>query len=99
MAEFKVTISDMTEAAGKFNTESENFRSTSAAMLQAANALTETGGGWDDEASKIFAEKIGELDAWVKNMSEIIEEYSKQLNTSADQYTTADQTAAKNFKY
>lgn len=97
MPEFKVTISDMNEAATNMKTQSENFRTASAAMLQAAQSLTET--GWRDEAADVFQTKIAEMDNWVKSMSEIIDEYSSNLNTSADLYQEADETAAKNFKH
>lgn len=98
MAEFKVQISEMNDAASTFVKESENFRSTSDLMLKAAAELTQAGGGFDDKAGQNFHEAITKMDAWVKQMSELIDEYSQKLNTSAEIYQDTDQAAAKKFQ-
>lgn len=98
MAEFNVTISEMTGASGKYKNQAEAFRATANALLQATNELTSAGGGWDDDASKVFAEKIGELKSWCDTMGGIVDTYAGALNTIADKYTESDAYAASQFK-
>ena len=98
MAEFTVTISSMNEAASTIATQSEEFRTALQELMQATEDLTAKGAGWDDEASVIFKEKIVELKSWGDNMSQIIDEYSSELNTAAETYVNADEEAARNFK-
>lgn len=96
MAEFKVTISEMTGAAGKLTAQAQAFADTANAVMQATTALTSS--GWQDEASEIFTEKIGELQTWCTEMSGIIETYGGALNTISDSYAQGDAFAASQFK-
>ena len=96
MAEFTVTISEMSNAAGSFKSQAENFRSTASTMLSATEALVET--GWDDDASQTFRDKIAELKTWCDNMSGIIDTYSQALDKISGSYTEADAEAAAQFK-
>lgn len=96
MAEFTVTISEMNSASGDIKSQAENFRTTAGAMQTATQALVET--GWDDDASRVFAEKIGELKTWCDSMSDIIDTYSEALTKIASGYNDADAQAASQFK-
>lgn len=96
MAEFTVTISEMSNASGKYKNQAEAFRTTANALLQATSELTQT--GWDDDASKVFEEKIGELKTWCDNMGAIVDTYATALTTIADKYVESDEFAASQFK-
>jgi WXG100 family type VII secretion target len=96
MAEFTVTISAMNSASGETKNRAEAFREAANAMLQATQSLTET--GWDDDASKVFLEKITELKTWCDTMGGIIDTYSEALNKISGSYSEADQQAANQFK-
>lgn len=98
MAEYTVTISEMNNASGKYKNQAEAFRTTANALLQATNDLTAAGSGWDDDASKVFAEKIAELKSWCDTMGGIIDTYAGALNTIANKYTETDTFAASQFK-
>lgn len=98
MAEFTVTISELSNASGKYKNQAEAFRSTANALLQATSDLTAAGSGWDDDASKVFAEKIGELKSWCDSMGAIVDTYAGALNTIGEKYVEVDQTAASKFK-
>ena len=98
MAEFQVTISAMNSASGETKNQAEAFRETANAMLQATQALTEAGAGWDDDASKVFLEKITELKSWCDTMGGIVDTYSDALTKIGTTYTEADQQAATQFK-
>ncbi len=98
MAEFGVTISEMNNAAGNTKNQAEAFRSAANAMLQATQALTEAGGGWDDDASNTFREKIVELKTWCDTMGGIVDVYSSTLTKIAGKYTESDSSAAAQFK-
>lgn len=98
MAEFTVTVSELSSASGKYKNQAEAFRAAANALLQATNDLTAAGGGWDDDASKVFAEKIGELKTWCDTMGAIVDTYAGALNTIGEKYTEGDQSAANQFK-
>jgi len=96
MAEFTVSPAEMSNASGKYKNQAEAFRSTANALLQATTDLTST--GWDDEASKVFAEKISELKSWCDSMGAIIDTFAGALNTISDKYIESDGYAASQFK-
>ena len=98
MAEFKVTISEMTNAAGKTKNHAQAFRDAASALLTATQNLTAAGGGWDDDASQVFAEKIGELKNWCDTMGGIVDTYSGALDKISGKYDEADAQAATQFK-
>ena len=96
MAEFGVVISELQGASGKFKNQAEAFRETANALLQATETLTTT--GWDDDASKVFAEKIAELKTWCDQMGAIVDSYAGAMNTIGENYQAADAFAASQFK-
>lgn len=98
MSEFTVTISAMNTASGETKNQAEAFREAANAMLQATQALTEAGAGWDDDAAVVFREKITELKNWCDTMGGIVDTYSDALTKIANQYNESDQQAANQFK-
>ena len=97
MAEFTVKVSELSSASGKYKNQAEAFRATANALLQATNDLTVASRGWDDEASKVFAEKIGELKSWCDSMGAIVDTYAGALNTIGEKYIEGDVEVAKQF--
>lgn len=98
MAEFTVTISEMSNASTQTKNQAEAFREAAAQMLTATQQLTEASGGWDDDASQVFREKIEELKNWCDNMGGIVDTYAVALTKIGETYQEADAQAASQFK-
>ena len=98
MAEYMVTVSALNGASGETKNQAEAFREAANGMLQATQALTSAGAGWDDDASQIFREKIEELKRWCDTMGGIVDTYGDALTKIGNNYTEADQQAARQFK-
>lgn len=98
MAEFDVTLSSMTEAAGNIRTYCDEFQSTADELKSATETLTTSSDGWNSEASQIFNENIVEAHRWLTEMANLVNEYAATLDKARDTYETADVTAAKNFQ-
>ena len=80
MAEYMVTVSALNGASGETKNQAEAFREAANGMLQATQALTSAGAGWDDDASQIFREKIEELKRWCDTMGGIVDTYGAHTN-------------------
>ena len=98
MAEFELTASEMTSAAGKVKQYCQNFKETADQLKAATETLTTSADGWSAESSQIFNENIQEAHKWLTQMSELINQYAETIEQSRDLYVNGDEAAAKNFK-
>ena len=98
MAEFTVSISEMSNASSSVKNQAEAFRSTASAMQSATQAMVAAGAGWSDDAAQTFAEKLNELKTWCDNMAAIVDTYSTALTTISEKYQEGDAYAASQFK-
>ncbi|MBQ8088417.1 MAG: PPE domain-containing protein [Clostridia bacterium] len=97
MAEFQVTLSDLTNAASKMRQFIEDFKNAANELNSATQTLTTSADGWDAESSKIFAENIQEANKWMQQMGAVAEQYAATLDKARQTYQEADETSAKNF--
>ena len=51
MAEFTVTLSEMTQSAGKVREYCQNFKDAADKLKSATNELTSSSEGWDSETT------------------------------------------------
>lgn len=98
MAEFTVTLSSLAQAASEIRTQCEEFRTTGEELKQASDNLTSSADGWMSGSADEFNQKIVDLNTWMSQMAEIINEFSAALEKAEDLYRDADEAAAKNFK-
>ena len=98
MAEFQVTLSEMTTASGNVRKYCQDFKDAADQLKSATQTLTTSADGWSSEASQIFNENIVEAHKWLTQMSELVNEFAQAIDQSRDTYRSADETAAKNFK-
>lgn len=98
MAEFTVTLSEMTQSASKVREYCQNFKDAADKLKSATNELTSSSEGWDSEASKVFNENIEQAHKWLTQMSELVNEFAKAIDQSRETYQTTDETSAKLFK-
>ncbi len=98
MAEFKVTLSEMTTASGNVRKYCQDFRDAADQLKNATQTLTTSADGWSSEASQIFNENIVQAHKWLTQMSDLVNQFAEAIDKSRDTYRTTDETAAKNFK-
>ena len=95
MATFELTKSGMTEAAKNIRNYIREFQDEAAQTLKAADVLAES---WTGDASDKFHNSVIELHKWAEEMVNVVNTYADSLEKGRDEYTEADDAAAKNFR-
>ena len=91
MTSFTVTISQMHGASGKIARAVADFQQAARQVLQCAEAL---GASWEGDSHEAFIAEQRHANEWYNRMMEIVNEYVATINTAADDYQAADDSAA-----
>lgn len=91
MTEITVTISEMKSVAGTIERAVRDFREAAEQVFQCAEALSET---WEGASRDAFIQEQQNANEWYNQMMDIVNDYVTILHTAADDYQTADTTAA-----
>ena len=94
MPSFDVTLSALTKAAADIRTQTGDFKQRANETLQAAQTLGE---GWEGGAYQEFLTSVQDLQKWMSQMGEVLDTYSKALETAKQTYEQADAESAKGF--
>lgn len=93
--EIKLTPEQMRERARAYARESENLQRSMANMDRLIQALQTE---WLGEASKAYAERYAAIKPAFTNARELMDELSKNLNTSAQIMEDADNNIASQLR-
>lgn len=89
---FKVTKSEVTEAAQQLQIQLEIFQQATVATEKAAQALC---GMWEGDAKEAFRQEQEEAVVLYRQMESVTTELIRSLRTAATRYADADHTAAQ----
>lgn len=89
---FKVTKSDVTEAAQQIQVQLEIFEEATKATQSAAQALC---GMWEGDAKEAFKQEQEEAIELYRQMETLTGELIRGLRSAATRYADADRTAAQ----
>jgi WXG100 family type VII secretion target len=90
MAQFNVTVSEVTNAATKIASAANDFLTTAGKVMQAAEAL---GSSWEGDSQVAFMQEQQNAHSWYEKMAEIVTTYVESLNQAAKKYQDADDQA------
>ena len=91
MKTLEVTVSELTSGASNIRSANEALRDTAAQMKQAADELAAM---WEGPTKERFVSVQADINQWYQQISSVVEEYAKSMETAANEYENTDKAAA-----
>lgn len=90
MANFGVTLSEMSGAASKISQAAADFLQVAGQVLSSADSLSAC---WEGDSQVAFSTEQQNANAWYNKMMGIVDTYVEALNSAVRQYAEADAMA------
>jgi len=95
MSQIRMTPETMRSRAGEVRQQGETFQEV---VNRMGNIINELQSEWEGQASQAFAEQWGRLQPAFRDMVQLVEDISTQLNGTANAVEQLDQEIASRFR-
>jgi len=96
MAEIRVTSSQLRDTGRRISSQNNQANSYLDQIADSINRLRNSGsGGWDSPGAQAFFAKFDELRGRINRHRNVIDQYSRHLDTAAGEYERSDAHAER----